>query len=512
MAVLEAQGNATLDGILVVGEGQSRLVINQRIIEIFDVPPHLLEEANDEALLKHVTALNRDPEKFLEKVMYLYDHPLETSQDEIELTTGVVLDRYTAPVVGKDGKLYGRIWSFRDITERKKAEEEITRARNDAEAANLAKSEFLSRMSHELRTPMNSILGFAQLFEMGELNPGQKKGINHILRSGKHLLNLINEVLDISRIEAGKFSTSVEPVKLSGVISDAIGMIRQTALEQQINIELLHSPDNHLFVRCDRQRLNQVLLNLLNNAIKYNREAGSVIKIRTELMTARETGITYHRISVIDKGIGISSQDIPKLFKPFERIGLQTTGIEGTGLGLAVVKKLMDAMGGHIGLESMPGEGSTFWIELPHCENLSESYENPGTLAGPDTDKSDRSGTILYIEDNTSNIELVELILLLQRSGIRLVSDIHGMQALPLAIEHSPDIIFLDLNLPDIHGIEVLRLLQSEEKTRSIPVIIISADAMPHQLEKLLQAGAEDYLTKPLDIILLLSIIDKWIE
>ncbi|MEI6062547.1 MAG: CHASE domain-containing protein, partial [Bacteroidota bacterium] len=396
MAVLEAQGNATLDGILVVGEGQSRLVINQRIIEIFDVPPHLLEEANDEALLKHVTALNRDPEKFLEKVMYLYDHPLETSQNEIELTTGVVLDRYTAPVVGKDGKLYGRIWSFRDITERKKAEEEITRARNDAEAANLAKSEFLSRMSHELRTPMNSILGFAQLFEMGELNPGQKKGINHILRSGKHLLNLINEVLDISRIEAGKFSTSVEPVKLSGVISDAIGMIRQTALEQQINIELLHSPDNHLFVRCDRQRLNQVLLNLLNNAIKYNREAGSVIKIRTELMTARETGITYHRISVIDKGIGISSQDIPKLFKPFERIGLQTTGIEGTGLGLAVVKKLMDAMGGHIGLESMPGEGSTFWIELPHCENLSESYENPGTLAGPDTDKSDRSGTILY--------------------------------------------------------------------------------------------------------------------
>lgn len=398
----------------------------------------------------------------------------------------------------------------RDITDRIKFEDEIKMARQEAEQANMAKSEFLSRMSHELRTPMNSILGFAQLMQMSELNPGQKKGVNHIMKSGKHLLDLINEVLDISRIEAGRLSLSLEPVQVGNIITEMMDIVRPQANARKLTLELLSSENNILFVKSDKQRLKQVLLNLLNNAIKYNKPEGSVL-ISVEKAFQNGYDPALIRISVTDTGVGISKENIPKLFKPFERIGAEKTETEGTGLGLAVVKKIMDAVGGNVGVFSTAEEGSTFWIELPLCE----SQLNAGKISSIENLKpslSSKKGTILYVEDNASNIELVEQILASQRSDILLKTCIYGKNAVLMAKEIKPDLILLDLNLPDIHGNEVLKSLLSNSSTSAIPVVIISADALPQQLDSLKKAGAKDYLTKPLDVIGLLKVIDTYLD
>jgi PAS domain S-box-containing protein len=398
-----------------------------------------------------------------------------------------------------------------DITERKQAEEKINQARDEAEKANRAKSEFLSRMSHELRTPMNSILGFAQLMEMGELNISQKKGVKHILNSGKHLLNLINEVLDISRIEAGRISLSMEPIHIGGVIMEMLDAMQPNAAKMNIKTGLQNSSADKLFVVADYQRLKQVLLNLLANAFKYNIKGGSV-NVQTELMERPEPEITTIRISISDTGVGISAEDLPKLFQPFERIGAEKGETEGTGLGLTVVKKLMEAMGGAIGVTSQVGQGSTFWIELPLAKSQKSLAEQTEWATKLEKGITKTAGTILYIEDNVSNIELVEQILTTQRPGNRLIANMSGNMAVSLAIEYMPDLILLDLDLPDIHGSEVLKNLQAEAKTKYIPVIIISADAMSDRIEKLTLAGVKDYLTKPLDIITFLKAVDTWIK
>ncbi|MEI8048899.1 MAG: CHASE domain-containing protein [Bacteroidota bacterium] len=426
--------------------------------------------------------------------------------------TSFPAEYWSVPILINE-KIDGAVVTFFDITERKQSMEKINEARNEAEKANHAKTEFLSRMSHELRTPMNSILGFAQLIEMGELNPAQRKGVSHILKSGKHLLGLINEVLDISRIEAGQISLSIEPVKLSNVILEILDITLPLATKLNLDVEFTDSPANQLFVLADNQRLKQVLLNLITNAVKYNCENGRV-KIITEVQSTDSRGISWIRISVVDTGIGIKAEQISKLFFPFERIGAEKTETEGTGLGLAVVKKLMDVMGGNIGLESVPGEGSTFWIELPQAESVPQNNDRIEQLSGNKPDELSEpviSGTILYIEDNTSNIELVEQIVATQRTNIRLISNKYGEQAVSLAIKYNPDLILLDLDLPDIHGSRVLELLKGNAVTCSMPVVIISADAMHHQVEKLIEAGARKYLTKPLHVIDYLKVMDEYI-
>lgn len=398
-----------------------------------------------------------------------------------------------------------------DITERKQIEKEIIKARNEAETANLAKSEFLSRMSHELRTPMNSILGFAQLMELGGgLNSQQNKGLGHIMNSGRHLLNLINEVLEISRIEAGHLAISFEPVLLGNIIGEILDSIQPMAIDRDINFILLGSSVDQTFVISDYQRLKQVFLNLFSNSIKYNRKGGSVT-IKTQILQELTDQNSSVRVSITDTGVGITPEDLPRLFKPFERIGAEKTQTEGTGLGLSVVQKLMDAMGGKIGVESVYGTGSTFWIELPGIENPLDKIRKKMTTEENLSASELHWGTILYIEDNASNIELVEQIIISQRPNVRLISNRYGNHAVSLALELEPDLILLDLNLPDINGDEVIRLLQEEEKTKNIPVVIISADAMALQLKKLLKAGARNYLTKPLDITAFLAEVDKWI-
>ena len=271
-----------------------------------------------------------------------------------------------------NGELQGSVVTFLDITERKQAEEELLKAKSEAEKASLAKTVFLSRMSHELRTPMNSILGFAQLMEMGELKESHQKWVTHILNSGRHLLSLINEVLDISGIESGLVSLTPKPVNLNHAIQEMLDVAGPAAVKSNQTLYLADSPVNHLFVLADHLRLKQVLLNLADNAIRYN-SAGGTVTIKTDMVQTEEQQTSVIRISISDTGMGIAAGDIPKLFQPFERIGAEKTETEGTGLGLVLVKKLMDAMGGTVGVESNPGQGSTFWIELPMTGN-----NNPG--------------------------------------------------------------------------------------------------------------------------------------
>jgi len=410
-----------------------------------------------------------------------------------------------------------------DITETKLAENKIKEAKLEAEQANLAKSEFLSRMSHELRTPMNSILGFAQLMDMGELAPAHKKAVAQILKSGKHLLGLINEVLDLSKIETGKLSISLESVSICNLISETLDIVNPLANDRNVSLELINLPNEELIVRADNQKLKQVLLNLINNAVKYNRDGGSVkvmcskekgVGSKENGVGSKENGVGSKeygvRISVVDTGNGIAPEELHKLFNPFQRIGAEISEIEGTGLGLAVAKKLIEAMHGKIGVESKVGVGSTFWIELPQAEGKTERQGRVNDLSAPEKEKTVVTGTILYIEDNLSNIHLVAQILQEHRSGLKLISEMYGRNAVKLATDYKPALILLDLDLPDIHGSAVLKRLKENKLAKSIPVVVLSADAMGHQMERLIKAGANGYITKPLDVVEFLKVIDGY--
>ena len=439
------------------------------------------------------------------------------------------------PIMNDDGEITHYIAIKEDITERKRIQDELKdlnlhleekikertldlenanvsliNANKEAQEANKAKIDFLSKMSHELRTPMNSILGFGQLLQMGELTPVQEKGVQHILDSGKHLLNLINEVLDISRIESGRISISVEPIEVYEVINEIKESLQFSANQKNISLTSQLNNTIPIYIRADRQRLKQVLINLTNNAIKYNNEGGEVT-ISVDIKPASEDGYTPIRISVTDTGWGIDEKDLERIFIPFERIGAEKSNVEGTGLGLAVVKQLVDLMGGKVGVKSEPRKGSTFWIELQQCENHLDIIQKEAILS-QHTAIHNQEGIVLYIEDNMPNIELVQEIIDTKRNGIKLVIHMRGNGALEKAIEVKPSLILLDLNLPDKHGRDILLELKANEVTKQIPVIVISADAMPNQISILKAAGADNYLTKPIEVKSFLAAIDSIIK
>jgi PAS domain S-box-containing protein len=395
--------------------------------------------------------------------------------------------------------------AVRDITDRRRAEEALEEAKQAAEQANHAKSEYLSRMSHELRTPLNAILGFAQLLELDELADDQQESLGHILSAARHLLALINEVLDIAAIEAGRLPLSLEPVPLADVVGEAVSLIRPLADQHTVLLvgEATTGCDQH--VLADRQRLKQILLNLLSNAVKYNREGGSVRLICEPAPGER------CRIKVVDTGPGISAEALERLFVPFERLTAEFSGVEGTGLGLPLSQRLAHAMGGTLELTTAIDQGSTFWVELPVVERPVPPPvdSEPDEAAAQDgQEPAVTQITVLYIEDNLSNLQLVDRVVS-RRGGVTLISAMRPMLGLDLAREHGPDLVLLDLHLPDMPGEEVLRRLRTDPRTADIPVVILSADARPSLIKRLLGSGARAFLTKPLDVAELLGLLDQ---
>lgn len=405
-----------------------------------------------------------------------------------------------------DSAAEGVVINSRDVTERIAYQVALEQAKVEAEEANNAKSDFLSRMSHELRTPMNSILGFAQLLARKEMPADQKKSVDHVLKAGRHLLNLINEVLEISRIEAGRLNFSLEPVSVRAVVAEAYALIQPLANESQVRL-VPFTIDEGIFVRADRQRLIQVLLNLLANGVKYNR-AGGTLGVTCERVGEGDSCV---QIAVVDTGIGISPQGLRRLFTPFERLSDDQGQVEGTGLGLALSKRLVEAMEGAISVESAPGRGSTFYLKLAAARDPSGELPFGGERRAAGERRPDaREGRILYIEDNLSNLALIESILA-DRPEVTVASAVQGGMGVYLAVETPPDLILLDLHLPDIPGEVVLRRLKDTPATADIPVVILSADATRSTFERLQHLGAAAYLTKPIDVGEFLATVGRYL-
>ncbi|HSI15646.1 MAG TPA: PAS domain-containing protein [Chthoniobacter sp.] len=385
--------------------------------------------------------------------------------------------------------------------QRVKAEESIRQAREAAELASRAKTEFLSRMSHELRTPLNAILGFTQLMEAESLGPSLAESVGHVSRAGKHLLSLINEVLDISRIDAGRFALAPEPVEVHAFLREAIESIQSLTERHEIPIflEPATAAAPALQVFADRQRLHQVMYNILSNGVKYNRTGGRVT------VSYRADGPRI-RITVVDTGRGIEPDKLARLFLPFERLGAESTDIEGAGIGLALSRGIIHALQGDLNVESHVGEGSTFWVSLPRADDMSQEIapvEKPASapthtapVAAAQSPPKDGRSTLLYIEDQDLNLRLVERILN-PRPQYRLLTATLGKTGLEIARTQGPDLILLDLNLPDMSGDEVLHRLKADPAVRHIPVVMVSADALGERVEHLLRLGASGYLTKP---------------
>ena len=428
------------------------------------------------------------------EVLDIPEEPVQTAHQGTR-----ILHTKKIPILDDEGRPRYLLGISEDITERKEADEALRGAKQEAEQSNQAKSEFLSRMSHELRTPLNAVLGFGQLLEMGVLTVAQRESVALILKGGRHLLGLIDEVLDISRIEAGHLSVSLEPVLLADVIGEAVDLIHPLAAGWNVLVEGRPPGSDDLYVLADRQRLKQVLLNLLSNAAKYNRPDGKVS------VSVKDSPGDRLRVNVTDTGPGIPPEKMGRLFTPFDRLGAEERAVEGTGLGLALSKRLVEVMGGAIGAESAVGEGSTFWVELPRAKDPAARVDLPVATSAQ---TPAAVGAVLYIEDNLANLRLVER-LLEHRPEVKLLSAMQGGLGLELAIKHRPGLILLDLQLPDIPGAEVLQRLQHDPRTRQIPVVVISADATPGQIKRLRSQGAREFLTKPLDVKRFLGLLDE---
>ena len=430
-------------------------------------------------------------------------------------------DIYELTYICKDGRFFPAIISITalrdefsniigylligtDNSARKRVELELNEAMTAAEKANRAKSDFLSSMSHELRTPLNAILGFAQLVESGSPTPtpSQKRNIDQILKAGWYLLELINEILDLALVESGRLTLSAEPVSLGEVMLECRAMIEPQAQKRGIDMTFPHFATPR-FVKADRTRVKQVLINLLFNAIKYNKPDGAVA-VDCSLSAADSV-----RISVRDTGIGLAPEQLAQLFQPFNRLGKEASAEEGTGIGLVVTKRLVELMGGSIGADSVVGVGSVFWIEFgltsePQFAALEAEHVS---TTRPPLQAGAPLRALLYVEDNPANLELVEQ-LIARRADLRLLTAADGNLGIEFARVYLPEVILMDINLPGLSGIEAMKILRADPLTAHIPIIALSANAMPGDIEKGLEAGFFNYITKPIKVNQFMDALD----
>ncbi len=503
------------------------------VIQVFNVgAEHMLGYAAADVMNKITPADISDPQELITRAKALsleLGTPISPGFEALvfKASRGIE-DIYELTYVRKDGSRFPAVVSVTalrdpreaiigylligtDNTARRQAEEarqqmnaELSRAKLQAEKASLAKSDFLSSMSHELRSPLNAILGFAQLIDSGlpAPTPSQKESVDQILQAGWYLLELINEILDLSLIESGKLSLSLESISLAEVLADCHAMIEPQAQKSGIRLLFPKSGDTH-FVKADRTRVKQVLVNLLSNAIKYNRVGGSVEVTCSVISSART------RISFRDTGAGLSAEKLAQLFQPFNRLGQESGTEEGTGIGLVVSKRLVELMGGEIGAQSAVGVGSVFWVELDSADALQLVVEPADSKSMALLEPAAGAGmhTLLCVEDNPANLMLVER-LVARRPDIRLLTARDANRGIEIARAARPGAILMDINLPGISGVMALRILSDDPMTARIPVIALSANAMPRDIEKGLEAGFFRYLTKPIKVDEFMETID----
>jgi signal transduction histidine kinase len=504
---------ATLDSIdqgFAVWNTEDRLVIwNDRCLDFWQIPQGVSVGT------KRADLLNRlDENGFLgdgdngepaARQLLRIREMENDSQVQLHLRDGrcVNLRRYPIPDRGTAAV-------YTDITELKRAEVGLRTAKEQAEQANQAKSGFLSSMSHELRTPLNAILGFGQMLDFNPKEPlsgTQKDCVDHIIKGGQHLLELINDVLDLAKIESGKVELSIENVGVRSVLDECLLLVGSMAEERGIDIVVGDGFETEREIRTDRIRFKQSLLNLMSNAIKYNRENGRIA------LECHETAGRMFHISVADTGAGIPGDRLAELFEPFTRLGAESSNIEGTGIGLTITKQLVERMGGSIGVDSEVGKGSTFWIEIPVAEGklIDEAMADRETTDATAKMLPVMVGKILYVEDNPANLQLMELIVG-RIEGLSMISAHTAELGIELAKSSDPDLIILDINLPGMDGFAALEKLQDMKETKEIPVIALSANAMPRDIEKGIEAGFRKYLTKPVKVEEVVSAIEGLLE
>ena len=507
----EARQRVLLDAfpgyISAVDAGQTFRYANARMAQLYDLTPDQVIGRPVQAIVgsERAASVRDEVLRAMAGEPVLAERTIPARSGRPELALLLTMATGTGPA--------GEPWSFAfgtDITELKRTEAALLAAKEDAEQANRAKSQFLSNMSHELRTPMNAVLGFGQLLEMNtprNLTERQLQQVQEIVRAGQHLLTLINDLLDLARIESGHMAMSLEAVALPAVIDECLQLTQALAMRHGVTMVAPSAESCSHLVMADRMRLKQVLLNLLSNAIKYNRQDGQVA------IACRMDGHGLVRIEVHDTGMGLDAQAQAKLFRAFERLQADKTLTEGTGIGLALSRRLMQVMNGDIGMSSELGVGSCFWVQLPAAAATSESPRasdrpTPRALPAPAAPTFEASGTVLCIDDNPVNLALLEA-LMEDRPGVKMVCTVDPMQGLLLAAELRPDLILLDIQLPEIDGLEVLRRLRAAPATAGIPVIAVSADAMPDMVKHCMDSGFADYVTKPLDADHLFDAVDR---
>jgi PAS domain S-box-containing protein len=440
------------------------------------------------------------PEEVAAHIEKLLTHGQDRFDTRHRRKDGSLLDvevNVTLTKLGDEQRFYAFV---HDVALRKQAEAALIESRDQAERASLAKTEFLSRMSHELRTPMNAVLGFAQLLELEPMPDDQAENVREILNAGNHLLEMINEVLDLARVEAGHLDIDIQTVACQPITEACIATIRPLAAQRGITVAA--DLAGGCAAAADPLRLRQVLLNLLSNAVKYNREDGTVE------VSCRITAGGQVRISLRDNGIGIAPEALPRLFQPFERLETTYSGIEGAGIGLALCKRLVEAMQGTIGAQSTYGVGSTFWIELPQA---APQPAGDSELDSPRMETDSTARTLLYVEDDPASLRLMEKMLATHKA-FELRTAASGEAALEIALQARPDLILLDINLPGMDGLQVLRQLKVNPDTFTIPVVAVTANAMPLDIEKGMAAGFSDYIAKPLDVRKLIDLLDRTLE
>jgi PAS domain S-box-containing protein len=498
-ALLNAVVNTAVDAIITIDEIGTIRSANRSVEGMFGYTPEELIGKNVRMLMpspyqeSHDSYLRSYQETGVRKIIGIGRQAEGLRKDGSVFP----IDLAVSETPTEDGLIFTGI--IRDISDRIRTLE-LQIAKEASDKANAAKSEFLSRMSHELRTPLNAVLGFAQVLDLRYEDARIQEVSQSIIKAGEHLLNLINEVLDLSRIEAGQLSMSLEPAPVVSIIEQAIELVRPLAEQRGVHCEMQAVDCRDVLVTCDRQRLLQVFINLLSNAIKYNRTEGRV-EIRCEPATPPLLSVSF-----TDTGIGIGKEFIEKLFQPFERFS--DPAVEGTGLGLVLSKRFVELMGGTLQLDRSGPDGSRFVVLLETIGPGDGRYPIALPASFGSSDARLRAGSVLYIEDNLSNLKLIEMVLE-SFPDIELIPALQGQVGLDLARTHLPDVILLDVHLPDMFGPEVLQRLKSDPLTSKIPVIVISADATPGQIKRLEQAGAKAYLTKPLDIKNLLRILES---